>query len=136
MEKTKLGITVGLMGAAIYFMGLISIVPMILLAGYVLLLENNEWLKKAAVKAVAIYVVFAIIPILLGLVGNVFGILNIVVGWLPGTFRFEVIGSIDYLLMSAVDLVRTLVFLVCGFTAMSQGSIKVGLIDKIVNKNM
>ena len=39
--KTKLGISLGLLGAALYFMGLMGITPLVLLAGYVLLFEEN-----------------------------------------------------------------------------------------------
>ena len=58
MQKTKLGISVGLLGAAIYFTSLFSgyLVPVIL-TGYVLLFEENDWLRKNAVKAVALSVV-------------------------------------------------------------------------------
>lgn len=33
-------------GAALYFMGFLSIIPLLIMAGYVLLFEENEWLKK------------------------------------------------------------------------------------------
>ena len=52
MQKTKLGLTVGLVGAGLYFLGLFSFIPAFLLAAYVLLMEDNEWLKKTAVKMV------------------------------------------------------------------------------------
>ena len=55
MQKTKIGMTVGLLGAAIYFIGLFSgYLTVVLLIGYVLLFEENEWLRKSAVKAVAL----------------------------------------------------------------------------------
>ena len=58
MQKTKLGISVGLLGAAIYFTGLFSgYLVAVLLAGYVLMFEENEWLRKNAVKAVALMMV-------------------------------------------------------------------------------
>lgn len=54
--KTKLGISVGLLGTMVYFAALFGgYTPVILLAGYVLLFEENEWLKKAAIKAVALF---------------------------------------------------------------------------------
>ena len=44
MQKTKLGISVGLLGAAIYFMGLFGgYLVAVLLAGYILMFEENEW---------------------------------------------------------------------------------------------
>ena len=54
MEKTKLGISVGLFGAIIFAVALFGgYIPSILLVGYVLLMETNEWLRKSAVKALA-----------------------------------------------------------------------------------
>ena len=54
MQKTKLGITIAMFAAAIYVVALGGgYVPAILLGGYVLLREENEWLKWNAVRAVA-----------------------------------------------------------------------------------
>ncbi|SDN56059.1 hypothetical protein [Acetanaerobacterium elongatum] len=50
MQKAKLGITVGLLGATIYLMALMGSIPLIIIAGYVLLFEENEWLKKRLLK--------------------------------------------------------------------------------------
>lgn len=47
MKKTKLGISVGLLGAMLFFscyFGGYTIA--IIIAGYVLLFEENAWLKK------------------------------------------------------------------------------------------
>lgn len=55
MQKTKLGVTVGLLGAAVYFSALFaSYIPVIMIAGYILLAEENEWLRKAVIKAVVL----------------------------------------------------------------------------------
>lgn len=136
MEKTRMGISVGLLGAALYFMGLINIVPLILLAGYVLLFESNEWLKKCAVKSVIIYVAFGLILVLLGMIDDVFGFLNVIIAWFPGAFRLDFPGGIDSLISNAVSLIRSLLLVVLGFTALSQGSVKVGKIDNMVDKNV
>ena len=60
MQGTKLGISVGMLGAAIYFTGLFSgyIVP-VLLVGYVLMFEENGWLRRSAVKAISLMVFFS-----------------------------------------------------------------------------
>ena len=60
MQKTKLGISVGLLGAVLYFMGIFSgYLLVVLLAAYVLVYEENGWLKQSAVRAVAILLVFS-----------------------------------------------------------------------------
>lgn len=53
MQKTKLGISVGLLGAIIYFTSLFgsSYLIAILLCGYILLVEDNPWLRKTSVKS-------------------------------------------------------------------------------------
>lgn len=49
MEKTKLGVSVGIFGAFLYVAALFGgYIAITLLAGYVLLMESNEWLKKTA----------------------------------------------------------------------------------------
>ena len=53
MQKTRLGISVGMLGAAVYLTGLFSgYLVAILMAGYVLLCEENGWLKRSVIKAV------------------------------------------------------------------------------------
>ncbi len=55
MQKTKIGISVGVMGAVMYFASLFGgYIPMLLLAGYIFLKEENIWLRKAAFNAVAL----------------------------------------------------------------------------------
>ena len=49
--KTKLGISVGILAAATYLAALIGITPLLLVAGYILIVEENDFLKKTAVKA-------------------------------------------------------------------------------------
>lgn len=50
MQKTRMGISVGLMGAATYLCGLFGgLMVTVVIAGYILLFEENAWLKRAAV---------------------------------------------------------------------------------------
>lgn len=69
MEKTKLGVSVGIFGAFLYVAALFGgYIAITLLAGYVLLMESNEWLKKTAVKAVATLACFSFLSLLIGLI--------------------------------------------------------------------
>lgn len=90
MKKTKLGISVGLLGASIYFMSMISTLGLIIMAGYVLLFEENPWLKKSAVKAVFITVAFSLISVLISMGNNLFGILNTMISWNPVNIRSSI----------------------------------------------
>ena len=137
MQKTKLGISVGLLGAAVYFCGVLSLTALVLVAGYILLVEENIWLRKSAVKAVVIYVAFAIVETILGFGDEIFGFLNVILGWAKDVeFRFDYPWRLDSLIRYALGAVETLLYLILGFKALSQGSIKVGPIDNCVNKHM
>ena len=61
MQKTKLGITVGALGAITFFAGFFGgYLAAIVLAGYALLFEENAWLKRSVVKAVVLMVFFSV----------------------------------------------------------------------------
>ena len=56
MEKSRLGISVGVVAAVVYLAGLLDGFVLLLVAAfYVLFCEQNEWLRKSAVKAVILY---------------------------------------------------------------------------------
>lgn len=77
MQKTKLGVSVAVLGAAMYFTGLFSgYIVAVVLAGYILLMEENEWLKKTAVKAVALMIAFSLLSTLLGLIPGVINFID------------------------------------------------------------
>lgn len=136
MQKTRLGISVGLFGAALYFMGLLNIIPLLMMAGYVLLFEENEWLKKTAVKAVAVVVFFSILSSIIGLVGNSSSFLNDVVVLFKGTLDIAWLNRILSICRTVISFVQTLFLLMFGFKALNQGSVKFGSVDKIINKHM
>lgn len=135
MQKTKLGISVGLLGAALYFLGALSIIPAFLLAGYVLLMEDNEWLKKTAVKMVIMIIVFNILYLAVGMVQNVFDSLDIIFGWIT-PFRIDVPLNLDQLARIVLVILRDLILIISGFNALTMGTIKSKFMDNIINKHM
>lgn len=85
MEKTKLGVSVGIFGAFLYVAALFGgYIAITLLAGYVLLMESNEWLKKTAVKAVATLACFSFLSLLIGLIRMLWR-------WLPAFSMYSLI---------------------------------------------
>lgn len=136
MEKTKLGVSVGLIGAALYFLGLISFIPLVILAGYVLIREENVWLRKTAVKALVIVIGFDLISIVIGFGSDIFSVINYFIGLTPAHFSAGWPLHIDTLIRYILNLCQTLLLLVLGFKAFSQGSMKVGNIDSMIDKHM
>lgn len=137
MQKTRFGITVSLLGAAIYFMGLFGgFLVTALLTAYVLLFEENEWLKKSAVKAVALMVVFSILSVLIYLIPNVISFIDNVVGIFGGSFYINFVSSLANAAASALDIIEKVLFIGLGIKALNQGNIAVPVVDKLIDKYM
>lgn len=137
MKQTKLGISVGLLGAAIYFMGLFSgYWVAVLLAGYILLFEENEWLKKAAVKAVSLLVFFSLFVLVINLIPNAISFINNIVAVFGGNFSAVVLSRIVTVIVSALDIIEKILFILLGIKALNQGTISVPIVDKLINKYM
>ena len=137
MQKTKLGVSVGMMGAALClscaFGGyLISL----LLLGYILLFEENMWLKKNSVKAVATLFGFSVLTTVIGIIPGFIGIIDSVLGIFGGNLYIGFISEIFSTLSRVVDFVETLVFLGLGLKALNQGTLKIPVIDSMVSKYM
>lgn len=135
MQKTKLGITVGALGAITFFAGFFGgYLAAIVLAGYALLFEENVWLKRSVVKAVVLMVFFSVtvaiinvIPDLLGFVGNIASVFN-------GDFSIIKVNQVVNVVVSGLNLVEKVLFLGLGVKALSQGTIVIPFIDKKVSK--
>lgn len=137
MQKTRLGISVGLLGAAIYFMGLFSgYLVAAVLAGYVLLFEENSWLRKSAVKAVSVMAVFSLLITVLNLVPNAISFVDNVVSIFGGSFNVEFLSNLISAAVAALDIIEKLLMIGLGVKALNQGTIAVPVVDKLINKYM
>ena len=137
MEKTKLGMSVGLMGATVFLIALVGgYTPLLLIGGYIFFKEDNLWLKKNVVKAFVISLVCSIAYYALGLIPDVLGLLLDAVGLAGLNISLSFINNIVYLLRDAVNILETVILLLCGLTALNMGSVKFAFVDDIVEKHM
>lgn len=136
MLKTKLGISIALVGAAMYFLGAISFTPAILLAGYVLIAEENEWVKRQAAKMVGVVVLFSLLSIAVGWIDDVVGVLNIIVRWFNSDVYLSVPANLTSLCRYIISIAKEVLLLVMGFRALGMKNVKLGLIDKPLDKFM
>ncbi|MCL2036059.1 MAG: hypothetical protein FWG83_01560 [Oscillospiraceae bacterium] len=132
MAKTKFGISVGLFGAGLYFMGLINVVALVIMALYVLIYEGDEWLRKTAVKAVAVYVFFTVLSAFISLARDSESLLTSVAALFNGSIDMGWLNRILSICRSGLSLVQTLVLLMLGFAALKQGTVKIGAIDNML----
>lgn len=136
MNKIKLGVSAGLAGAAVYFLGTVSLIPAFLLAGYILLFEDNDWLKYQAVKAIVIVVVFGAINVGLNCIDDVFYVLNQVVGIVIKDVNIQVPFGLTGILSTLCSMFKNILLILSGMNALNFKTIYAGGIDNLVSKNM
>lgn len=136
MLKTKLGISIALVGAAMYFLGAISFTPAVLLAGYVLIVEENEWLKRQAAKMIGVVVVFGVLSIAVGWIDDVVYMLGIIVRWFSRDTYLSVPANLTTLCQYIITLAKEVFLLMMGFMALGMKNVKLGVVDKQLDKFM
>lgn len=137
MQKTRLGISVGLLGAAIYLVGLFGgYVAMVVLAGYTLLFESNGWLRRSAVKAVVLMVAFSALNAVLGLIPDCFSAIGEVVVLGGGEFQLVLLNHLFSALIQLVDVVKKVLFLVLGAKALRQSTVIIPAVDEFISSYM
>lgn len=135
--KSKLGVSVGLLGVFIYLAALFGgYVAIIIVGGYVLLVEENEWLKKTAVKAVALLVFFSGLTAVIHLIPDALSWIASLVSIFHGVFDYDILSSIIDVIIKAIDIVRTVLFLALAAKAINQSTVSVPVIDNLINKYM
>ena len=133
MQKTKLGIPVGILGAVMFFACFFGgYTASILLAGYILLAEENVWLKKAALKGILVMFGFSLIGALISLIPNVISFVDSIFAVFGGNFYLTFVTNILDVIESALAIIEKLLFIALAIKAFSQGTVKVPIIDSIV----
>lgn len=112
MQKTRLGVSVGLISAIMYFLGSFELyVPVIILLGYILVFEQDEWLKKNAIQTAVIMIVFYIVTAVLKIVPNSSYVYDF-------TQDFQ-LGYLVNLIVRALNIIETLWFISLGLKALN-----------------
>lgn len=137
MQKTRLGVAVGAIGAITYFSGFFSgYLVAIVLAGYVLLFEENAWLKRCVVKAVTLMAFFSVLLSVLNLVPDLLNFIDSIFSVFGGSFTLKKVNQVITVLVNAIELVKKLLFLGLGIKALNQRTIVIPFIDSMVSKFM
>ncbi|MCL2498942.1 MAG: hypothetical protein FWE90_01255 [Defluviitaleaceae bacterium] len=140
MQKTKIGISVGLFAAALYFIGLIGPTPLVLAVLYVFFAEEDAWLKKAAVRAVGVVIAFAVLSSLLGLLNHLLhnstGLVNNVAFLFNQNVNLVEVHRVISICQTILRITEMIILLTLGFKALKQNTIGLGPVDKIIDSNM
>ena len=137
MQKTKLGVTVGLLGAAMYFVGLFGVyLVTMLLAAYILMFEENDWLKQSAVKAVVLMIGFSLLSVVIYLIPDLMEFINSIVRIFGGHFYLNFLSNLANAIGTALNIIEKILFIGLGIKAFNQGDIKIPAVDKLIEKYM
>lgn len=137
MQKTKLGISVGLVAALIYFAGYFSgILAMVVIGGYVFIAEDDEWLKRTTAKAIVLSLSLSLLSAVIGLIPDAIGLINDLLVIFDDSFYLPKVNSFINLLNSVISITKTVLFVVLGVKALKQQTIRVPFVDDFVNTYM
>lgn len=137
MQKTKLGISVTLMVAVLYFLGLYGgYIITGILVGYILLKEEDQGLKKEAVRVLLLMLLFSLLSTALSLVPSVLNIITNLLEVIDVHIYFTFFHSVFDVLISLVSLVKTVAFVLLGLAAVFGKRTVLPVIDPIIAKYM
>ena len=134
MEHTKFGVSVGLVGAAMYLLTCFGgYTSAIILCGYVLLFETNLWLRNCCVKAIALDLVFAFVSGTVGLIPNV---LSFIDKMFNTTFSYGLINTIVNNIQFAISILNTALILMLCVKAIKGKTMDIPIVDGLIAKHV
>lgn len=132
--KARLGVSVGVLAAATFFLGLFGgYTALALLVGYILLFEQDSWLKKTAVKAIAIMLIFSAVNYILDLIPSLLSMINNLLGIFGSHFYPTSVHSLFTFLKSGATLLKEIIMIMLGFLALKQKTINMKSVDKLMD---
>ena len=99
-----------------------------------LLVEDNQWLRLSAVKAVAVYLFFTFVIQAVGYVPDVLGIISDAGNLFNAYVSVPVLNDIVTLVKDLIYLAEKIFLMVLGVKALNQGTVAVPFVDKLVVK--
>ena len=145
MEKSRLGISINLFAALIYFVCIINnLLACVIVTGYVLFFEESERLKRIAVKALIITIFLAVVfPLstyilyfiiyMLQIVQTIITANNIYNNSYVFTNISNYIQQIYHYVIYSAQIIIPVIF---GLRAYKQKDIKIKVIDNILDKHL
>jgi uncharacterized membrane protein len=137
MEKTKLGISVGLFGALLYAVGLWGGYFLTIAAvAYVLIREESAWLKQTAVKALALTFLFPLVRLAIGVIPDLMELVDNVMNLFDKNFYVEIVNEIVTLLRNVVNIAEYVLFVLLGVLALGKKTVRLPLVDAAMEKHV
>ncbi len=134
--KSKIGISVGLLGAGVFLGNLFGgVLTSLLILVYICKFEDNVWLKHMAIKASILTFTFSILVFVASILPNSIGILDSFVEAFGGNLSFNFVTSLSQMVRSAISLLESVLFIALAIKALGQGTYKISFVDKLVDEH-
>ena len=138
-RKTTFGVSVAISAAFIYFIQYYtSFTATLLIFGYLLIIEKDEYLTKTAMKAflldtilIVVVTLINLIPDGLNIVSGLFGIVNI---HIPS--RIPVVSDLISNIIVIIAYIKTILFMFCIFSALRGKEVRIPLVENFYNKHI
>lgn len=137
MEKTKLGISTALLGALSYlgcYYG--GITAALLIVGAILILENDEWLKKTSVRAIVLTFTFLVLSSLIYILPNIVTCISSTLSFINVPFDFAFASILAGWLNTLLDLLEKIVFLGLALLALMKVNVNIPVLDSFIDKHL
>ncbi len=134
MEKSKIGLTIPVMGALTYLLFLFGgYTPRLLVAGYILLREEHAGLKKTAITAVLAAVAISAVNLLIGLLPEVVDVFRTLFAIFGEYMDADILSAIAGFLYAILSLAKTVVFVGLAVLELMGKPLKIGFVEKLLN---
>ena len=134
MEKTKLGLSAGILGAVAYLMFLFGgYVPGLLLVGYILLRESDCNLKTSAITALFATLLFSVANVVVGLLPDVINIFESLLSIFGAYIGIDFVSRIANFLYNVLSLLKTVVFVFLAGMSLLNKPVQLPIVKKLVD---
>ena len=125
MEKSNLGLPVKIFAALTYLLALFGgYVPAILVTGYILLREDDNFLRRAAVKSMAVLVACSVLSILFNLLPDMVDMLRSMI-MIFGFFSTGFLDNMSAFFANTLSLAKSVVLVLLAVLAVFNKSIDI-----------
>ena len=136
MNKTKLGLSPKTYACLTFLAAIMGIIPALLMAGIILVTEENYWLRRSVTKAVIFVIFMSLLGTLVGCLSNFTDIIYNIVSIFNGSISMETLREIISLFNNVIYLVTDVCLIVFAYTAGNGKYVQIPVIDAFVDGNM
>lgn len=132
MEKTKIGLSVAVMSAIVYLTALFGgYTPLLLIAGYILIVEESTQLKKTAVSAFLLLLSFSAVNYVIGLLPDILNMFYSFLEIFKVYVHLSFIDNVAGFLYSVLTLLREVVLALLAIAALLKKPVNIPFVNKL-----